>query len=174
MMEERDRGHSAEAALEIAAATSGRAVLISGLTVMTAMAGLLFAGNPIFAAFGIGTMLVVAVAVLGSLTFLPAMLSFLGQKNWLEKGRVPYVTKRRHQAKGESRVWGAILTRVLKRPLVSARARRRPARRPLHPRARHAVQGARASTATRAASRSSRPTTASRPPSPAAPSRPRP
>ena len=119
MMEERDRGHSAEAAVEIAAATSGRAVLISGLTVLTAMAGLLFAGNPIFIGFGIGTMLVVAVAMLGSLTFLPAMLSFLGEKNWLEKGRVPYVTKRRHQAKGESRVWGAILTRVLKRPLVS-------------------------------------------------------
>jgi len=120
MMEERDRGHSAEAALEIAAATSGRAVLISGLTVMTAMAGLLFAGNPIFSAFGIGTMLVVAVTVIGSLTFLPAALSFLGQKNWLEKGRVPYITKRRHQTNGESRVWGAILTRVLRRPLVSA------------------------------------------------------
>jgi RND superfamily putative drug exporter len=119
MMEERDRGHSAEAALEIAAATSGRTVFISGLTVMTAMAGLLFAGNPIFVGFGIGTMLVVAVTVLGSMTFLPAMLSFLGQKGWLEKGRVPYVTKRRHRAKGESRVWGAILTRVLKRPLVS-------------------------------------------------------
>jgi RND superfamily putative drug exporter len=84
------------------------------------MAGLLFAGNPIFVGFGIGTMLVVAVAVLGSMTFLPAMLSFLGEKNWLEKGRVPYVTKRRHQAKGESRVWGAILTRVLARPLLSA------------------------------------------------------
>ncbi len=120
MMEERDRGHSAEAAVEIAAATSGRAVLISGLTVITAMAGLLLAGNPIFVGFGIGTMLVVAVAVLGSMTFLPAMLSFLAQKNWLEKGRVPWVTKRRHQSKGESRVWGAVLTRVLKRPLVSA------------------------------------------------------
>jgi uncharacterized membrane protein YdfJ with MMPL/SSD domain len=119
MMEERDRGHSAEAAVEIAAATSGRAVLISGLTVITAMAGLLFAGNPIFVGFGIGTMLVVAVAVLGSMTFLPAMLSFLSQKNWLEKGRVPWVTKRRHKAKGESRVWGAIIARVLKRPLVS-------------------------------------------------------
>jgi uncharacterized membrane protein YdfJ with MMPL/SSD domain len=119
VMEERDRGHSAEAAVEIAAATSGRAVLISGMTVMTAMAGLLFAGNPIFVGFGIGTMLVVAAAMLGSLTFLPAMLSFLGRKNWLEKGRVPYVTKRRHQAKGESRVWNAVLTRVLARPLVS-------------------------------------------------------
>jgi RND superfamily putative drug exporter len=105
--------------VEIAAATSGRAVLISGLTVMTAMAGLLFAGNPIFVGFGIGTMLVVAVAVLGSMTFLPAMLSFLSQKNWLEKGRVPWVTKRRHKAKGESRLWGAIIARVLKRPLVS-------------------------------------------------------
>jgi uncharacterized membrane protein YdfJ with MMPL/SSD domain len=119
VMEERDRGHSAEAAVEIAAATSGRAVLISGITVLTAMAGLLFAGNPIFIGFGIGTMLVVAVAMLGSLTFLPAMLAFLGRKNWLEKGRVPYVAKRRHEAKGESRVWGAVLTRVLKRPLVS-------------------------------------------------------
>jgi uncharacterized membrane protein YdfJ with MMPL/SSD domain len=119
VMEERDRGHSAEAAVEIAAATSGRAVLISGLTVLTAMAGLLFAGNPIFVGFGVGTMLVVAVAVLGSLTFLPAMLAFLSQKNWLEKGRVPFITKRRHANKGESRVWGAILTRVLKRPGVS-------------------------------------------------------
>jgi uncharacterized membrane protein YdfJ with MMPL/SSD domain len=119
VMEERDRGHSADAAIEIAAATSGRTVLISGLTVMTAMAGLLFAGNPIFVGFGIGTMLVVAVALLGSMTFLPAMLAFLSRKNWLEKGRVPYVTKRRHQAKGESRVWAAIITRVLKRPLVS-------------------------------------------------------
>ena len=52
MMEERDRGHSVEAAVEIAAGTSGRAVLISGVTVMTAMAGLLFAGNPIFVGFG--------------------------------------------------------------------------------------------------------------------------
>jgi RND superfamily putative drug exporter len=120
MMEERDRGHSVAAAVEIAAATSGRAVLISGLTVLTAMAGLLFAGNPIFVGFGVGTMLVVAVAMLGSLTFLPAVLSLLGEKNWLEKGRVPYIAKRRHRAKGESRVWGAILTRVLKRPLVSA------------------------------------------------------
>ena len=119
MTEERDRGHSAAAAVEIAAATSGRAVLISGVTVMTAMAGLLFAGNPIFVGFGIGTMLVVAVAMLGSMTFLPAMLSFLSEKNWLEKGRVPYFTKRRHKTKGESRVWGAIITRVLERPLVS-------------------------------------------------------
>ena len=120
VMEERDRGLSDEAAVEHAAATSGRAVLISGMTVMTAMAGLLFAGNPIFVGFGIGTMLVVAVAMLGSLTFLPAMLAFLSRKNWLEKGRVPFITKRRHANHGESRVWGAILSRVLQRPAMSA------------------------------------------------------
>jgi RND superfamily putative drug exporter len=120
VMEERDRGHSAEAAVERAAATSGRAVLVSGMTVLAAMAGLLFAGNPIFVGFGVGTMLVVAVAMAGSLTFLPAMLAFLSRKNWLEKGRMPFIAKRRHANQGESRVWAAILARVLERPLVSA------------------------------------------------------
>jgi uncharacterized membrane protein YdfJ with MMPL/SSD domain len=119
MTEERDKGRSSADALEVAAATSGRAVLISGFTVMAAMAGMFFSGNPIFSSFGIGTILVVAVAMLGSLTFLPAVLSYLGQKNWLEKGRVPYVAKRRHNSGGESRMWNAILTRVLKHPVVS-------------------------------------------------------
>ena len=119
MTEERDKGRSAADALDVAAATSGRAVLISGFTVMAAMAGMFFSGNPIFSSFGIGTILVVAVAVLGSLTFLPAMLSYLGQKNWLEKGRVPYLAKRRHKNGGESRMWNAILDRVIKHPVVS-------------------------------------------------------
>jgi uncharacterized membrane protein YdfJ with MMPL/SSD domain len=119
-MEERDAGRSPSAALAAAAATSGRAVLISGLTVMIAMAGMFLAGNATFVSFGIGTMLVVAVAVIGSLTFLPAMLSWLGEKGWTEKGRVPWVAARRHRNKGESRVWNAILDRVLARPLLSA------------------------------------------------------
>jgi uncharacterized membrane protein YdfJ with MMPL/SSD domain len=120
MMEEQDKGRSPESALDIAAATSGRAVLISGFTVMAAMAGMFFSGNPIFSSFGIGTIIVVGVAMIGSLTFLPAVLSYLGQKGWLEKGRVPYIAKRRHTAKGESRMWNAILNRVLARPLISA------------------------------------------------------
>ena len=119
MTQEQDKGRSAEAALEVAAATSGRAVLISGFTVIAAMAGMFFSGNAIFTSFGIGTILVVAVAILGSLTFLPAVLSYLGQKGWLEKGRLPYIAKRRHANNGESRVWNAILTRVLARPVVS-------------------------------------------------------
>jgi uncharacterized membrane protein YdfJ with MMPL/SSD domain len=120
MTEERDKGRSREAALDVAAATSGRAVLVSGFTVMAAMAGMFFSGNPIFASFGIGTIIVVGVAMVGSLTFLPAVLSYLGQKNWLEKGRVPYVAKRRHSNRGESRVWNAVLDRVLARPAISA------------------------------------------------------
>ena len=140
MMEERDRGHSSAAAVEIAAATSGRAVLISGVTVMVAMAGLLFAGNPIFVGFGIGTMLVVAVAVLGSMTFLPAMLSFLGEKNWLEKGRVPYVT---NAGTGQRRVarLGRHPHAGPEAPAAGGIGRRRPARGAQPSRARHAVQG---------------------------------
>src|SRR5205085_6791768 len=60
----------------------------------------------------VGTILVVAVAIVGSLTVLPAMLSYLGQKGWTEKGRVPYVAKLRHRTKGESRVWGAIIDQI--------------------------------------------------------------
>src|SRR5215218_761852 len=119
-MEERDAGRTWDAALEAAAATSGRAVLVSGLTVMAAMAGMFLAGNAVFVSFGIGTILVVAVAMLGSISVLPAMLSFLSRKGWTEKGRVPWVAKRRHKMRGESKVWGAFLDRVLKRPLVSA------------------------------------------------------
>jgi uncharacterized membrane protein YdfJ with MMPL/SSD domain len=119
MMEERDNGRSSADALDVAAATSGRAVLISGFTVMAAMAGMFFSGNAIFSSFGIGTIIVVGVAIVGSLTVLPAMLSYLGQKGWLEKGRVPYVAKRRHKTKGESRAWNAILDRVLARPVIS-------------------------------------------------------
>src|SRR5690349_756738 len=119
-MEERDAGKGPEAALEAAAATSGRAVLISGVTVMVAMAGMFLAGNAVFLSFGVGTILVVAVAVLGSVTVLPAMLSWLGQKGWTEKGRVPYLGGLRHRNHGESRVWGAILDRVLARPVISA------------------------------------------------------
>jgi uncharacterized membrane protein YdfJ with MMPL/SSD domain len=116
-MEERDAGRSSEAALEFAAATSGRAVLVSGLTVMIAMAGMFFAGSIVFQSFAIGTILVVAVAVLGSITVLPAILSKLGDK--VEKGRVPIVGRMRHRNHGESRIWGFILDRVLRRPVVA-------------------------------------------------------
>ncbi len=114
--EERAAGRSESAALEAAAATSGRAVLISGVTVLIAMGGMFFSGDKTFMSFSIGTMMVVAVAMIGSLTVLPALLSKLGDR--VEKGRVPFVHRLRRKD-GESRVWGAILTRVLRRPVVS-------------------------------------------------------
>jgi len=115
--EERAAGRGEQAALEAAAATSGRSVLISGLTVMAAMAGMYLAGNKTFASMATGTILVVAVAVLGSLTVLPALLSKLGDK--VMKGGVPFVARRRERG-GEARIWGAIVDRVLRHPGLAA------------------------------------------------------
>ena len=114
-LEERHAGSDGETALARAAATSGRAVLISGLTVMTAMAGMLLAGNAVFISLGIGTMLVVAVAIVGSVTVLPAVMASLGDR--IERGRVPVIARRR--AKGQSRGWTWLVDRVLRRPLLS-------------------------------------------------------
>jgi uncharacterized membrane protein YdfJ with MMPL/SSD domain len=115
--EERAAGRNAEAALEAAAATSGRSVLISGFTVMIAMAGMFFAGDRTWWSFAISTMLVVAIAMIGSLTVLPAVLSKLGDK--VEKGRIPFLHRLRRQDGGENRVWSAILTPALRRPVAS-------------------------------------------------------
>jgi len=114
--EERQSGKSERAALEAAAATSGRAVLISGITVMFAMAGMFLTGDKTFESFGLATMLVVAVAVLGSLTVLPALLSKLGDR--VDKGRLPLMWRLR-RPDGQSRVWNAILDPVLRHPLVA-------------------------------------------------------
>jgi uncharacterized membrane protein YdfJ with MMPL/SSD domain len=114
--EERARGRSEEAALEAAAATSGRAVLVSGFTVIAAMAGMYLGGAATFVSFATGTILVVAISVVGSLTVLPAVLSWLGDR--VNKGRVPFLRPERRT--GEPRAWSWVLDRVLRRPLVSA------------------------------------------------------
>src|SRR5215203_4515096 len=115
--EERRAGRDPEAALAAAAATSGRAVLISGFTVMAALAGLYLTGDNGFASMATGTITVVAVAMIGSLTVLPATLSKLGDR--VDKGRIPFIGKRMSQ-RTESRMWNAVLDRVLRRPAVSA------------------------------------------------------
>ena len=110
-------GRENDAAIEAAAATSGRAVVISGFTVMVAMAGMYLGGISNFASFATGTIMVVAVAVIGSLTVLPATLSKLGDR--VEKGRVPLLGRLRNRVGGVG-IWSRILDRVLRRPLVSA------------------------------------------------------
>jgi uncharacterized membrane protein YdfJ with MMPL/SSD domain len=118
--EERALGRSPEQALRIASATSGRAVLVSGLTVMVAMAGMYFTGSSTFQGFATGTILVVAAAMLGSVTVVPAVLSWLGDR--VEKGRVPLLARwrERRQARGSAGAWGWVLDRVLAHPAISA------------------------------------------------------
>ena len=115
--EERRAGRSESAALTAAAATSGRAVLVSGMTVLIAMGGMFLSGDKTFMSFSVGAMIVVAVAMLASLTVLPAILSKLGDS--VEKGRIPFVGRRRRE-KSSGRIWTAILDRVLAHPVVSA------------------------------------------------------
>jgi RND superfamily putative drug exporter len=115
--EERAAGRSTHAAVEAAAATSGRSVLVSGLTVMTAMAGMFLTGDQIFASLAIATIAVVAMAVLGSLTVLPALLCRLGDT--VDRLRVPLVGRLRRDD-GQGRFWGAIVDQVMRRPVLSA------------------------------------------------------
>jgi uncharacterized membrane protein YdfJ with MMPL/SSD domain len=115
--EERAAGKSSRAAIEAAAATSGRSVLISGLTVMIAMAGMMFSGDKSYLGFGIATMMVVGIAMLGSLTVLPALLSKLGNK--VEKGKIPFLHRLRRDS-GENRFWKKILTPAMRRPGIAA------------------------------------------------------
>ena len=133
--EERAAGASVREAVATAGATAGRAVVISGITVVVAMSGMLVAGG-MFTSLAIGTMLVVAVAVLASATVLPALLSVLGDR--VEKLRLPFVgrlgrstsrigdeasrTGRRALSAArrtpEDGWWGRLATRVTRRPLI--------------------------------------------------------
>ena len=114
--EERAAGRGEQAALEAAAATSGRSVLISGFTVIIALAGMFFTGNKSFMGMAMATILVVAIAVIGSLTVLPALLSKLGDR--VERGHVPLIG-RLQRRDGEGRLWSAILDPVLRHPVIS-------------------------------------------------------
>jgi RND superfamily putative drug exporter len=122
--EERAAGRGAQAALEAAAATSGRAVLISGFTVMVAQAGLFLSGDVDSYAMATGSILVVGVAMIGSLTVLPAVLAKLGHR--VHKSRIPLLSRLR-RGDGDSRLWGFVLGHVLRRrrrrwPSPSARS----------------------------------------------------
>src|SRR5262249_59001385 len=97
------------------AATSGRTILVSGVTVLIAMAGMFLSGDKTFMSFSVGAMIVVAVAMIGSLTVIPGLLGRLGDK--VERGRIPLVQRRREVR--ASRVWGAVTNVVLRHPVVS-------------------------------------------------------
>ncbi|MDX6421885.1 MAG: putative drug exporter of the superfamily [Trebonia sp.] len=113
--EERTAGANTQDALRTAARTSGRAIVAAGLTVIGCLAGLFVAGFQAFDGIAIGTMIVVALSVLGSLTFLPALISLLGKAT--DKLRVPFLGRRQATAR-PSRLWHAVVTAVTRRPLA--------------------------------------------------------
>jgi RND superfamily putative drug exporter len=113
--EERARGRAPRTALEVAAATSGRAVLISGLTVIAAMGGMFLSGDKSFVSFAEGTILVVAIAIIASVTVLAALLAWLGDR--IEWGRIGLL--RRKRTPDESSFWSASVNRVMRRPVLS-------------------------------------------------------
>ncbi|MFF0199927.1 MMPL family transporter [Streptomyces sp. NPDC005017] len=115
--EERAAGRDPRTALAIAAATSGRAIVVSGVTVCVAMAGMLFTGLAEFEAMGLASLMAVAVAMVGSVTVLPAVLSLLGER--VEKGRIPFLRRKQADGNTESRFWTAVLKGVLAKPVVS-------------------------------------------------------
>ncbi|MGW5969626.1 MMPL family transporter [Streptomyces sp. NPDC055186] len=114
--EERRAGKSHVDAIEIAAETSGHTVVVSGTTVIVAMAGLYLADEATFASLATGSIIVVAVAVLASLTVLPALLAKLGR--WVDKPKVPFLWRLTMRS-SESRVWPALLRPALSKPVVT-------------------------------------------------------
>jgi uncharacterized membrane protein YdfJ with MMPL/SSD domain len=112
--EERERGLGSHDALAKTARTSGHTVIVAGTTVALAMAGQFFIGSSVFNGIASGTIAVIACAVAGSVTVLPAVLELLGPR--IDRGRIPFLP---HLAVGnESKFWPAVVDRVLRRPLL--------------------------------------------------------
>ncbi|SEC24822.1 putative drug exporter of the RND superfamily [Streptomyces sp. 3213] len=112
--EERAKGRGTIDAVEIAAATSGHAVVVSGLAVAVAMSGMYLADDATFHSLATGSIPVVTVAVLGSVTVLPALLAKLGHR--LDRPRVPLVWRLTTRKEGEGRFWPTVLRPALRAP----------------------------------------------------------
>ena len=112
-----ERGNNADKlrAIKTASSTAGRAVFFSGLAVMISIAGLLMLDDPLFRSMAIGTIAVVFISVVGSLTFLPATLAILG--NGIDGGRIPFLARDRGEGSG---AWGRVVRAVMRRPILSA------------------------------------------------------
>ncbi|MFI0733281.1 MMPL family transporter [Streptomyces sp. NPDC021225] len=126
--EERARGGgrlSAEALVELAAATSGHAVVVSGLAVVASTATLYLASDVIFSSLATGTIVVVLVAVASSVTALPALLVVLGKRAERRARRRAERGKPARRARGEGgdraggRIWAALLRPAARHPLAT-------------------------------------------------------
>ncbi|WP_033310029.1 MMPL family transporter [Streptomyces iakyrus] len=112
---------SSEALVELAAATSGRAVVVSGFAVVASTATLYLASDVIFSSLATGTIVVVLVAVASSLTALPALLVKLGRRAERRASRRAERGKpvRRVRGQGGGRMWNALLRPAARHPLAT-------------------------------------------------------
>ncbi|MEU0298671.1 MMPL family transporter [Streptomyces sp. NPDC006175] len=111
---------SSEALVELAAATAGRAIVVSGLAVIGSTATLYLATDVIFSSLATGTILVVAVAVASSLTVLPALLVKIGHRTERRAARRASRGKPGRAGKPETgRVFGALLRPARTRPALT-------------------------------------------------------
>jgi RND superfamily putative drug exporter len=114
--EERAAGHGTVDAVEIAAQTSGHSILVSGMAVIASMTGLYVVGGATFNSLATGSILVVAIAVLGSITVLPALLAKLG--HWVDRPRVPLLWRVNRRI-GQGGISRRVLAPVVKHPLAA-------------------------------------------------------
>jgi RND superfamily putative drug exporter len=136
---ERRSGATVLDAIETSSTTAGRAVFFSGIAVVISLGGLLTLGISLFTSMAVGTMGVVLVSVIGSLTFLPATLAIVGDRvnlgrpvTWLPRAarRAPVrALRRRGQAALEalerrasrppgSGFWARLVNAVMARPVL--------------------------------------------------------
>ncbi|MFI5678653.1 MMPL family transporter [Streptomyces cellulosae] len=114
---------SPQAVVELAAATSGRAVVLSGLAVAVSSATLYLADDVIFSSIATGAILVTLVAVVSSLTVLPALLAKLGMRaerraeRRAARGLAP--KKQKTHKTGPGRLTAAVLRPVAKHPVAT-------------------------------------------------------
>jgi putative drug exporter of the RND superfamily len=111
--EELRRGRTVHDAVVQAVANSGRAVALSGATVIVALFGMFLVNIQAFRSMAIGSMSVVAVAVLGAVTLLPAVLS-TKVGSWIDRVRLPFTGRR--QANPEGGFWHRWAVAVMRRP----------------------------------------------------------
>jgi uncharacterized membrane protein YdfJ with MMPL/SSD domain len=111
---ERRAGRVKQEAIRVASATAGRAVFFSGLAVMFSIGGLFLLHDNLFRSMAVGTIAVVLIAVIGSLTFLPATLAILGDN--VDRLRVPFVRRDRSEGSG---LWAVVVRAVMRRPVIA-------------------------------------------------------
>jgi uncharacterized membrane protein YdfJ with MMPL/SSD domain len=126
--EEVARGRERGQALDVAMRTSGATVVFSGLTVIVSLAGLFLLNSTVMRSLAIGAMVVVAMAVLGAATLLPALVALLGRRAD-QRGRIVSLTgalvravsrRRERQARQGPGLWERWTATLMNRPLLFA------------------------------------------------------